>query len=179
MGKLGARGWLVALCLVAGVAEARAVAGVRMQDTVSVDGRELPLDHVELKRKFFFDIYVWGLYLERTPGSTEEAIAFQGPKRLQLTFKRGIKREQLADAFRGFLANSPSMRSPEMKRYAEQLVQSLRGVNKGESLVIAYTPTQGLVVSGEGSLGAQIPGKEFADVLFTAWLQENPIYEKD
>jgi hypothetical protein len=173
--------WLVlAMTLVAaGAAQAKVMAGVRLPDAISLQGRELLLDHVALKKKLFFEVYVWGLYLEQTPGSTQEAIAFQGPKQLQLHFRRSIKREQLVEAFRGFLSHSPVMRSPEMKRQSELLVQSLKGVNKGDTLLITYLPDQGLLISGDASQGATIPGKDFADALFTAWLQENPIYERD
>ena len=171
--------WLVvALAMVMGTAaQAKAIAGVRMPDAISLEGKELSLDHMELKKKLFFEIYVWGLYLEQKPTSTQEAIAFQGPKQLQLHFRRGLKREQLADAFRGFLSQSPSLRSAEMKRASERLVQSLKGVRKGDSLLITYLPDKGLMVSGDASQGAVIPGKDFADALFSAWLRENPIYK--
>lgn len=174
---MGTRGWVVALLLVAGAAQAREVADVRMPDAISLEGRQLALDHMELKRKFFFDIYVWGLYLEHKPGSTREAIESQQPKQLLLRFQRGLKRDQLEGAFRTFLGHSTALRTAEMRRHSELLVQSLRGVTKGDSLVITYLPEKGLTVSGEASQGAVIPGKEFADALFDAWLHENPIYE--
>jgi len=171
--------WLVlAMTLMAGTAQAKVIAGVRMPDAISLQGKELLLEHMELKKKLFFEIYVWGLYLEQKPDSTQQAIAFQGPKQLQLHFRRSIKREQLADAFRAFLSNSRALRSPEMKRQSELLVQSLKGVRKGDTLLITYLPDQGLRISGEGSRGAVIPGKAFADALFTAWLTENPIYDR-
>lgn len=173
------RGWVVALMLVAGVAQARAVGNVHMPDAILLEGKQLALDHMALKRKLFFDIYVWGLYLEHTPSSTREAIHSQGPKQLLLRFQRSLKRDQLADAFRVFLRRTPELRSAEMRRPSELLVQSLRSVNKGDSLVITYLPTTGLTISGEGSQGAVIPGKEFADALFGAWLDENPIYAPD
>ena len=175
----GTRGLVVALMVVAGAAQAREVSNVQMPDAIALEGRQVALEHMELKRKLFFDIYVWGLYLEHKPASTREAIAFQGPKQLQLRFQRGLKRDQLADAFRVFLDRTTALRSAEMRRCSERLVQSLRGVSKGDSLVITYLPTTGLTVSGEGSQGAVIPGKQFADALFGAWLQENPIYEPD
>jgi hypothetical protein len=175
----GVGGLLLAVLLVAGSAQAKVMAGVRLPDAISLQGRELPLEHVDLKKKLFFEIYVWGLYLEQKPASTKEAIDFQGPKQLQLHFRRNINRDQLAQAFRNFLSSSPAGRSPEMRRYSEQLVQSLRAVRKGDSLLITYLPSKGLLISGEGSRGALIPGKDFADALFAAWLTENPIYDRD
>jgi hypothetical protein len=171
--------WAVlAIALIAGTAQARAVAGVRLPDAISLQGKELTLNHIELKREFFFEIYVWGLYLEQTPNSTKEAVEAKGPKQLQFHFRRGIKRDQLASAFRRFLSNSEQLRSPEMRRNSEELVQSLLAVKKGDCLLISYEPEKGLIVSGEGSRGAVIPGKDFADALFTAWLSENPIYKR-
>jgi hypothetical protein len=177
-GGWGVRWLVLAMMLLAGTAQAKVIAGVRMPDAISLQGKELLLDHMELKKKLFFEIYVWGLYLEQKPDSTKQAIDFQGPKQLQLHFRRSIKREQLAAAFRDFLSNSRALRSPEMKRQSELLVQSLKGVHKGDTLLITYLPDQGLQVSGEGSRGAMIPGKAFADALFDAWLSENPIYER-
>ena len=109
------RWWVLAVTLImAGTAQAKVMAGVRMPDAISLQGKELLLEHMELKKKLFFEIYVWGLYLEQKPDSTKQAIAFQGPKQLQLHFRRSIKREQLADAFRAFLSNSRALRSPEI-----------------------------------------------------------------
>jgi hypothetical protein len=175
----GVRWLVVAMALVAGTAQARVMSGVRMPDAIYLQGKELLLDHMDLKKKLFFEIYVWGLYLEHTPGSIQEAISYGGPKQLQLHFRRGLKRDQLAEAFRDFLAHSPAARSPEMRRHSETLVRSLRAVRKGDSLLITYLPDKGLLISGEASRGALIPGKDFADVLFTAWLRENPIYDRD
>jgi len=176
VGRRGARGLALALALLASGAEARALGGVRMPDTISVQGQELLLDHMEVKKRLFFDVYVWGLYLQQKPASVEEAISSEGAKQLQLRFKRGVNREQLVAAFRDFLSASASLRAPEMKRLSEQLLQSLRGVSKGDSILISYIPDKGLLVSGEGSHGATIPGKAFADALFSAWLSANPIY---
>jgi Chalcone isomerase-like len=171
--------WLVLLlALVAGTVDARMMAGVRLPDAISLQGREVLLEHVALKKKLFFELYVWGLYLEQRPDSVKEAIAFQGPKQLQLHFRRNIKRDQLVEAFRQFLTLNPELRTPEMRRHAETLVNSLRGVRKGDTLLVTYIPGKGLVISGEASQGAFIPGKAFADALFTAWLMENPIYDK-
>ncbi len=170
--------WLVlGVAFVAGTAQSRVLAGVRLPEAIQLQGQELVLEHMALKEMLFFDLYVWGLYLEETPRSAREAIDFGGPKQLQMHFRRDIGREQLTGAFRDFLRHSPAMRSPEMRRGVEELVGSLRGVRKGGSLLITYLPDKGLLVSGDASRGALIPGKDFADALFDAWLRENPIYD--
>ena len=172
----GVRGLVLAVLLVAGGAQAKVMAGVKLPETIQLQGQDLLLEHMALKKLLFFDVYVWGLYLGESPKSLQEAIASQKPKQLQLHFRRDLKRDQLAEAFRKFLTKSPSLKSVEMRKHSEQLVRSLRAVRKGDSLVITYIPEKGLQISGEGSGGAFIPGKDFADALFSAWLDENPIY---
>jgi hypothetical protein len=176
-GRGGGRWWVLLVALLASTAQARVLSGVRLPDTISLRGEKLLLEHMALKRMLFWDVYVWGLYLEEKPRTAREAVAADKPKQLQMHFQRNIRRDQLAKAFRDFLRQSTAMRSPEMQRQAELLVRSLRPVRKGDSLLITYLPGQGLLVSGEASRGAFIPGKDFADVLFDAWLKENPIYD--
>ncbi len=89
------------------------------------------MDHVALKKKLFFEIYVWGLYLEQTPG--------KGPKQFQLHFRRGIKREQRVAAFRQFLDINSALRTPEMRRNAELLVRSPRGAQGRHAAHHLYT----------------------------------------
>jgi hypothetical protein len=167
---------LLAVLLVAGGAQAKAMAGVRLPETIQLQGQDLLLEHMALKKLLFFDVYVWGLYLGESPKSIEEAIASQKPKQLQLHFRRDLNRDQLVEAFRKFLSKSPDLKSAAMRKDSELLVHSLLAVRKGDSLVITYIPDKGLQISGEGSRGAFIPGKDFADALFSAWLDENPIY---
>lgn len=160
-------------------AHARAVSGVRMPDAISLQGQQLGLEQMDIKRRLIFDVYVWGLYLEGRPASTDEARAFQGPKQLRMRFKRDVTQAQLASAFRDFLSRSPALRSPEMRRLTESLVGSLRAVRKGDSLLISYLPGEGLRVTGEASEGLSLPDKAFADALFGAWLTSNPISGRD
>jgi hypothetical protein len=170
---------MLVLALAAAPAHARAVSGVKMPDAISLHGQQLVLDQMDIKRRLIFDVYVWGLYLEGRAATTEEALAFQGPKQLRMRFKRDVNQEQLASAFRDFLSRSPALRSPEMRQKTELLVGSLRAVRKGDSLIISYLPGEGLRVSGEGSEGALLPDKAFADALFGAWLTSNPIPRRD
>jgi hypothetical protein len=175
--RAGARWLALGLALVAGAAQARVMAGVRFPDFIELQGQELALEHVARRRVLFFDIYVWGLYLGESPRTAEEAIALNQPKQLQLHFRRSLERDQLVKAFRQFLSQNETLHSPEMREHSEELLGSLRAVHKGDTLLITYLPGKGLLISGDASRGALIPGKAFADALFATWLMENPIYD--
>lgn len=173
---MGLRWLVLAALLAAGLAQAREVGGVKMPDTLELHGKRLSLAHMALKEKLFFDIYVWGLYMEQIPHLEAEAIAANSVKRLHFRFLRTIRRDQLVGAFRKGLSTNPALSSAPMQQEMEKLLQSLKDVSKGDSLVLTYLPDAGLEVSGEASGGIIIPGKCFADALFTAWLQKNPIF---
>ncbi|WP_224363854.1 chalcone isomerase family protein [Hyalangium versicolor] len=170
--------WLVLVALLAaGLAEAREVGGVKMPDTLELEGKRLALAHMALKEKLFFDIYVWGLYMEQIPRLEAEAVAANSVKRLHFRFLRKIRRDQLVGAFRKGLSANAALSAEPMQQQMEKLLQSLKDVSKGDNLVLTYVPDAGLEVSGEASGGILIPGKGFADALFTAWLQKNPVFE--
>lgn len=174
----GARWLILAAMLAAGLAEAREVGGVKMDDTLELHGRRLALAHMALKEKLFFDIYVWALYMEQIPRVEAEAIATNSIKRLHFRFLRKIRREQLVGAFRQGVASNASMLSEPMQQGLEKLLQSLKDVSKGDNLILTYEPSAGLQVSGEASGGVVIPGKGFADALFSAWLQKHPVFPR-
>jgi hypothetical protein len=174
----GARWLILAAMLAAGLAEAREVGGVRMEDTLEFHGRRLALAHMALKEKLFFNIYVWGLYMEQIPRKEAEAIATNSVKRLHFRFLRKIRRDQLVGAFRHGLSSNDTLRSESMQQGLELLLQSLKDVSKGDNLILTYEPNAGLQVTGEASGGVVIPGKCFADALFAAWLQKHPVFAR-
>ncbi|XXF78942.1 chalcone isomerase family protein [Myxococcaceae bacterium GXIMD 01537] len=168
---------LLGALLAAGAAQAKQLAGVKMPELMELDGRELRLAHMELHEKLWFDVYVWGLYLEQIPRRTSDAISSNGVKRLQFRFLRNIKREQLVGAFRDGLMEHSALRAPGLRQDLERLLASLQDVADGDDLVLTYIPGAGLHVSGRASGGILIPGKRFADALFTVWLESHPIFK--
>jgi hypothetical protein len=174
----GARWLILAAMLAAGLSEAREVGGVKMEDTLELKGRRLELAHMALKEKLFFDIYVWGLYMEQIPRVEAEAIATNSVKRLHFRFLRKIRRDQLIGAFRHGLASNGSLHAETMQQGLETLLESLRDVSKGDNLILTYDPHAGLQVTGEATGGVVIPGKGFADALFTAWLHKHPVFAR-
>ncbi|MBJ6761569.1 chalcone isomerase family protein [Myxococcaceae bacterium JPH2] len=162
--------------LATGVAHAGQAGGVNMPDSLQVEGRTLALAHMELKRKLFFNVYVWSLYLEDSPSCTTQAVASDSLKRLHFRFLRNISRSQLVESFRDGLRRNPNLRDGTLHHAMETLLNSLRDVHKGGDLVLTYVPGSGLLVAGEATGGLLIPGKNFADALFSVWLDAHPIF---
>ena len=184
---MGTRAWagkvrcfVVGALLVAGAAEAkqRHVGGVNMPQSMSLKGRTVELAHMELHKQLFFKVYVWSLYMEDRPRSTHEAVSSNSVKRLHFRFLRDISRDQLVGSFRSGLGHSPDLRQGPLANHLSIMLASLKDVQKGEDLVITYTPGVGLEVGGDASGGVFIPGKPFADALFAVWLDSHPIFPR-
>jgi hypothetical protein len=168
----------LSVLLIAGAARAGNAGGVDMPDSLQVEGRTLELAHMELKRKLFFNVYVWSLYLEDRPTCASQAVASDSLKRLHFRFLRNINRDQLVDSFRDGLRRNPDLREGSLRSSMDALLGSLRDVRKGGDLVLTYVPGIGLQVDGAASGGLLIPGKPFADALFAVWLDVHPIFPR-
>ncbi|QSQ20425.1 chalcone isomerase family protein [Pyxidicoccus parkwayensis] len=173
--------WLVlGVMLAVGTAQAgeREVGGVDMPDTLTLHGRRIALAHMQLQKRLFFKVYVWSLYLEEQPHTASEAIASNSVKRLHFRFLRNISREQLVGSLRDGLLKNPDLRQGPLADHLRVMLSSLKDVQKGEDLVITYLPGSGLEIGGGASGGALIPGKSFADALFSVWLEAHPIFPR-
>lgn len=177
-GGTGARWGVLAAVLLAGMAHGRQLAGVKMPEHLLLEGHDVQLAHMELHEKLWFNVYVWGLYLEQIPQRADEAISQNGVKRLQFRFLRHIRRDQLVGAFRDGLMNHDALREPDMRQDLERMLATLHDVSDGDELVLTYVPGAGLHVSGQAATSSLlIPGKRFADALFTVWLEAHPIFK--
>jgi hypothetical protein len=63
---------------------------------------------------------------------------------------------------------------PGLRDRLAQLAAAVPDLKKGDVLALTYVPDKGTVVSGGGK-ETVIPGKDFADALFTVWLGPDPV----
>ncbi len=160
--------------LAAPLVQAREQDGVRMPDTVVVEGKELKLNGMGLRRKFIVNVYVAGLYVESPGKSAPTLISSDQIKRMTLFMLRDLSKDKITDALRdGFEKNSKSQ-MPVLKERLERLAAMIPDAKKGSTIVITYVPGTGTVLSGPGERSV-IEGKDFADALFSVWLGKNPV----
>lgn len=173
--------WMAVFCCATALSAAavpeQAVSGVKMPVAVSVDGRELRLNGMGVRKMHvFFGVYVAGLYLEKPTTDAQVAIATDEAKRIVLVMLRDASRAQFVQAMKtGILRNSgPAM--PTLRARLDRLEEALPAVRKGNVLEFTYLPGEGTLVHGEGK-EMTIPGKDFADALFSVWLGPKPASE--
>ncbi|MDE3156933.1 MAG: chalcone isomerase family protein [Acidobacteriota bacterium] len=174
--------WLIGLlpaCLIAlGVpampAAAATLAGVTFPNALDVDGHTLVLNGLGLRTKFFFKIYVGGLYLPRRADSPQEILQTDQPREMVSHFLWDVSKDQVCAAWRDGLKDNVPDASPEVHRNFQQLCDWMEPMAKGSSLQMIYLPGQGTRVEVNGKAKGTLPGKATADAILSLWIGPNP-----
>jgi hypothetical protein len=159
------------------VALAGEVAGVKMPDTITVEGKTLKLNGMGLRKKVLFKVYVAGLYVENSSKDAAKLISSDEVKSITLNIVRSLSGSQIGEAISdGFWHNSKAQMGALTDRL-QKLTGMFPAVGEGDQIVLTYVPGKGTSVSAKGQAKGVIEGKDFADALFSVWLGGNPVQE--
>ena len=165
------------LSLMASISIAAEVAGVKMPDVTTIEGKTLRLNGIGLRKKMMFKVYVAGLYVEATSKDAAAVISADSVKSIRLHILRSLKGSQVTEAIsEGFERNSKAQMGA-LKARLDKLNTMIPDVVEGDEIVMTYAPGKGTVVSAKGVEKGVIEGKDFADALFAVWLGANPVQE--
>jgi hypothetical protein len=166
---------LAALLLLPLTASAKEVAGVDFPQTIQVAGKTLTLNGAGLRTRFFIKVYAIGLYLEHPSTDAKTILAADEVRRAELHMLRSVAGSEMGDAIASaFNANAGSA-APQLKERLDRFKGMFPSANQGEVIAITYVPGTGTVVSAQGKDQGTIAGKDFADVLFSAWIGASPV----
>lgn len=158
-------------------ASAGEVAGVKMPDTVMVEGKTLKLNGMGLRTKVVFKVYVLGLYLETPSKDAAAVISAEQVKSVRMSLLRDVAGAKITETImEGFERNSKSQMGA-LKARLDKLHAMVPDVVKGDQIVLTYVPGKGTVVTAKGIEKGVIEGKDFADALFSVWLGLSPAQE--
>jgi hypothetical protein len=148
---------------------ARDPAGGTMPEIIKDNGKVLALNGTGIGTKILVHVYAIGLYLERKTTDARTAITTDQAKRIALVMLRNVTREQFVEAVeRGMVRNS-GVPMAKLRSRLDLLERALPALEKGDMLDFTYLPAVGTVVRGQGR-ELKIPGKDFAEALFSVWL---------
>jgi hypothetical protein len=163
------------LVLAASFAQAGEVAGVRVPDTVTVDGKTLKLNGAGVRKKMIFKVYVAGLYVETPSKDATTLVSSSQVKSMRLHLLRGLKGSQVSNAIvEGFERNSKAA-LPQLKARLDQLAKMIPDMKEGEAIALTWIPDKGTEVTVRGTNAGTIEGRDFADALFAVWLGPDPV----
>ena len=171
------------LCCVLGLlavqAAARDIQGVNYEENIDLAGSRLLLNGAGTRFKAVFKVYTAGLYLGKKAGTTAEAVAVPGPKRLTLTFVREIGSEELGRLFikgiKSNTANEEYTRIVGSVMRMSQVFYEARRMKVGEVINMDWVPGKGTVISiRDVPVGEPFPEPEFYGALLRIWIGADP-----
>jgi hypothetical protein len=174
------RGRLVALAAVAGLLLARpapaerVVAGVAFPARIEAGEVALDLCSAALLRwKRIVRAYAGGLYLDDC--AALHAPLADVPKRLELSYLRGFRRGQFAEAADAILSRTfAAQQLAPLRPRIERLHAAYRDVGPGDRYALTYRPGVGTELALNGEPLVVVPGADFAAAYFAIWLGPEP-----
>ena len=168
----------LALCLGA-MAAPIDVAGIKVDDSIDLQGTKLQLNGTGIRYKAIFKVYVDAMYLGKKAGTPEEVYAAPGPKRMSITLVRDIDSNELGKSFtKAFEENTPRNEMvkliPGLIRMG-QIFAAQKKLMAGEAFTMDWIPGTGTVLSVKGvPQGDAFKEPEFFTALMRIWFGPHP-----
>lgn len=169
---------LFTLLLMSMPAYAKEIAGVMVNDTMQTeDGTTLQLNGAGVRSKFFVDVYIAELYLEKPSAVAAEVIAAKAKKRIVMHFLHSeVSKDKLVSAWNdGFKENNSADELARLQERINQFNALFVDAKKGDIITLDYAPATGTVVALNGQKKGTIPGNDFNEALLKIWLGDKPV----
>jgi chalcone isomerase-like protein len=165
----------IALLLLSTSLAAKERDGVVSQPVIQVDGRQLHLMGMGLRKKLWFKVYIASFYLEQPSDDPAQAISSDQLKRVEMHMLRDLERGKIVEAVHdGFQKNS-AREMPVLRDRLERFLKAIPDLKSGESILVTYAPGRGTHIKAGRGQDIDIEGKDFADALFSVWLGPVPV----
>ncbi|MGH8281831.1 MAG: chalcone isomerase family protein [Gammaproteobacteria bacterium] len=148
--------------------------GVTLPDSAMVGGKTLVLNGMGLREKFFFHIYVGGLYLPEKATTTDAVLAEQGPYRVVMHMLYDVSHSQFADAWLDDIKANNKNDYASIESDAKAFAALFSDSKKGDEIFMDYVPGTGISVSYNGTLKGTIKGDAFAKALLRVYMGPYP-----
>jgi hypothetical protein len=149
--------------------------GVTLADSVEVDGTQLVLNGVGLRKKLWVEVYVAGLYLPAKTTDAGAAMESAGPKKVVMHFLTDkATKSKMDDAWReGFEANTPGSGATLGSEIA-RFVDFFGDMKEGDVIELTMVPGSGTTATLNGTEVGVISRDDFAPALLSVWLGPAP-----
>lgn len=152
------------------------VSGVKLSETLVVEGNDLVLNGAGTREKFWIDLYVGSLYLPKKSGNAAEIMNSGDAQAIKLNIISGmITSEKMINAVNEGFENATGGKTAPIKAKIDKFKSFFKDeIKKGDEFLIANVPGKGVVVTKNGTLKGVIDGMDFKKALFGIWLSNKP-----
>lgn len=148
--------------------------GVNMEDSITVDGQDMVLNGMALRKKIVFKVYVCGLYLPQKESDGEKILNGDTHRKVIMHFVRTVGAKKINAAWLEGLEDNTPNASAELKKQFDTLCHYMEKIPDGNRIIFTYIPGKGTTVEVNGKNKGVIEGKPFADALFACWIGPEP-----
>jgi len=163
------------------VAHAKEMAGLEFKESASLAGadKELKLNGLAVRYKFFFKIYVAALYVEQTSQNASVLIKHAGAKRMLMHFVYDeVPVEKLVSGWLdGFEENTSAEEFKLLKPRIDKFNAMFETLHEGDVVLLDYLPGKGTRVTVKGVEKGSIEGEDFNQALLKIWIGDEPVTE--
>lgn len=150
------------------------VAGVQMDQAVTIHSQLLKLNGYGIRKKFFIKVYIGSLYAAKRLPSAAEALRDSGDKLIRMNFLHSkVDKEKIIEAFsEGFANNSPDMfGSPDVKKFLSLFTADF---NRGDVVDLILGADGSVAASRNGKSLGSIPSTKLARAVLAIYLGDKP-----
>lgn len=168
---------LVLTFLAAGPSFALELAGVKLDQAVTIHGQQLKLNGYGIRKKFFVKVYIGSLYSTKRLASAAEALSDSGDKLIRMNFLHSkVEKEKIIAAFsEGFANNSPDLGgSAEVKKFLALFTSDF---NRGDVVDLALGSAGAVSASHNGRPLGTVSSAKLARGVLAIYLGDKPADE--
>jgi len=165
------------MCLGAvAAAEARECKGVDFPEHAQVNGTDLALNGLGMRKATFLkvNVYVGALYVTRIAHDPQPLIDPGAPAELILHFVRNVGEGDLKNAWKEGFERVAKDQMAALGARVAMLNSWMSDIKTGQRLTFVRLPGTGIQVSVNGTVKGTITGDDFSRAFFSIWLGKEP-----
>lgn len=146
---------------------------------LKVNEQNLVLNGSGIRHKYWFDLFIGGLYLKEKSTDARKIIEADEYMAIRIeVVSEMITAKRLEEGMRSEFKRVTNGNTREFDARIEQLVKAFReDVKIGDMYDLIYTPGIGFKIYKNNKLKSHTQGLDFKRLLFTIWLGEDPADE--
>lgn len=153
----------------------KTVSGVKVDDKLSLEGKDLTLNGAGIREKFWMDLYVGSLYTTKKTTNGQDVVDSKDAAAIKLNIVSGmITSEKMISAINEGFDNSTNKNTASLKTKIDKFKGFFKEkINKGDVFIIMYDGDD-VTVYKNGAKKGSIDGYDFKKALFGIWLGKKP-----
>jgi hypothetical protein len=104
-------------------------------------------------------------------------LAEDATRRLVLRMTHPSPRQRVVEELTDGFERSARKNSAALKERRDRLLAAVSDLSEGQALTLTYVPSQGTTLQSGSGTPVTLPGKDFADAVFSIWLGRAPLDE--